>query len=55
MEVNEKNCRVSICNPSPEELGYEPNESNTINLQRVGERARLLTNWTTVSKDFKCE
>ena len=32
MEMNEKNCRVSICNPSPEELGYEPNESNTINL-----------------------
>ena len=22
-------CRVTICNPSPEELGYEP---NTINL-----------------------
>ena len=55
MEMNEKNCRVSICNPSPEELGYEPNESNTINLQRVGERAMLLANWTTVSKNFKCE
>ena len=25
-------CRVTICSPSPEELGYELNEPNTINL-----------------------
>ena len=25
-------CRVTVCNPSLEELGYEPNERNTINL-----------------------
>ena len=25
-------CRVMIYSPSPEELGYEPNEPNTINL-----------------------
>ena len=48
-------CRVTICSPSPKELGYEPNESNTINLQRMGERAGLLANWTTASKDLKCE
>ena len=39
-----------IC--SPKELGYEP---NIINLQRVGERAELLANWTTASKDLKGE
>ena len=27
-----KNCRVMICSPSPKDLGYEPNEPNTINL-----------------------
>ena len=26
------NCRVTVCNPNPEELGYKPNEPNTINL-----------------------
>ena len=25
-------CRVTICSPNPEELGYKPNEPNTINL-----------------------
>ena len=25
------NCGVTICSPSPKELGYEPNELNTIN------------------------
>ena len=35
-----------------QELGYEP---NTINLQRVGERVGLLTNWKTASKDLKCQ
>ena len=25
-------CRVTVCSPSPKELGYEPNESNIINL-----------------------
>ena len=25
-------CRVTVCNPNPEELGYKPNKSNTINL-----------------------
>ena len=26
------NCRVTICSPSPKDLGYEPNEPNTMNL-----------------------
>ena len=26
------NCRVTICRPSPKDLGYEPNEPNTMNL-----------------------
>ena len=47
--------RVTISSPSPKELGYEPNESNTINLLIVGERAELLANGTTVSKDLKYE
>ena len=25
-------CRVTICNLNPDELGYKPNELNTINL-----------------------
>ena len=25
-------CRVTVCSPSPEEWGYEPNEPNIINL-----------------------
>ena len=25
-------CRVTLCSPSPEELGYKPNETNTIDL-----------------------
>ena len=36
-------CRVTNRSPSPQELGYEPNEPNTINLQREGERTWLLT------------
>ena len=44
-----------ICNPSPKELGYEPNEPNIINLLRVGERDGLLVNGTTASKDLKYE
>ena len=48
-------CRVMICSPSPKELGYEPNEPNTINLQRMGERAELLANETTANKDLKYE
>ena len=26
------NCRVTICNPTPTDLGYESNEPNTMNL-----------------------
>ena len=48
-------CRVTISSTSPKELGYELNESNTINLLIVGERAELLANGTTVSKDLKYE
>ena len=44
-----------ICNLNPKELGYEPNEPNTINLLRVGERAGLLVNGTMASKDLKYE
>ena len=47
-------CRVTICSPNPDELGYKPNEPNTINLQRVGERTELLADWLTVSSDSKC-
>ena len=47
--------RVTICSSSPKDLGYEPNEPNTINLQRVGKRAGLLANGTTANKDFKYE
>ena len=47
--------RVTICSPSPKDLGYEPNEPNTMNLQRVGERAGLLANGLTASKDLKNE
>ena len=25
-------CKVTICSPNPEKLGYKPNEPNTINL-----------------------
>ena len=25
-------CRVTICSPNPDELGYKPNDPNTINL-----------------------
>ena len=25
-------CRVTNCSPNPKELGYKPNEPNTINL-----------------------
>ena len=49
------NCRVIIRSPSPKDLGYEPNEPNTTNLQRVGERAGLLANGLTVNKDLKDE
>ena len=42
-------CRVMICSPSPKDLGYEPNEPNTMNLQRVGERIGLLMDCPTVN------
>ena len=29
---NNSTCRVTICNPNPEELSYKLNEPNTINL-----------------------
>ena len=45
-------CRVMICSLSPKDLGYEP---NTMNLERIGERARLLVNESTASKDLKNE
>ena len=48
-------CRVTIRSPSPKDLGYEPNEPNTMNLQKVGERAGLLANGLTASKDLKNE
>ena len=48
-------CRVIIRNPSSKDLGYELNEPNTINLQRVGERAGLLANRLTDNKDLKDE
>ena len=47
------NCRVTICSPSLKDLGYEPNEPNTMNLERVGERAGFLANGPTSSKDLK--
>ena len=50
-----ENCRVTICSLSPKDLGYEPNEPNTINLQRVSERVRLLTNGLTDNNDLKDE
>ena len=40
---------------APKDLGYEPNEPNTMNLQRVGKRAGLLVNGPTASKDLKDE
>ena len=48
-------CRVTIRNPSPKDLGYKSNESNTMNLQKVGERAGLLANELTDNKDLKDE
>ena len=30
--TNSANCRVMICSLSPKDLGYEPNESNIMNL-----------------------
>ena len=44
-----------ICNPNPKDLGYEPNEPNTMNLQRVGEKVGLLANGPMASKDLKDE
>ena len=29
-------CRVTNCSPNPKELGYKPNEPNTINLYDSG-------------------
>ena len=55
LPIDGVNCRVTICSPSPKEMRYEPNKPNTINLQRVDERAGLLANWTTASKDLKYE
>ena len=46
---------VTIRSPSPKDLGYEPNEPNTMNLQRVGERDGLLANGLTDNKDLKDE
>ena len=49
------NYRVTICSPNPKDLGYELNEPNTMNLQRVGERIELLVNGLTKNKDLKDE
>ena len=49
------NCRDTIYNPSPKWLEYKPNEPNTINFQRVDERAGLLANEITASNDLKYE
>ena len=46
-------CKVTICSPNPKELGYKPNEPNTINLKRVGERTELLMDRLTVNPGFK--
>ena len=27
-----RDCRATVCSTNPEELGYKPNEPNTINL-----------------------
>ena len=47
--------RITIRSPSPKDLRYEPNEPNTMNLQRVGKRARLLANGLTDNKNLKDE
>ena len=46
---------VTIRSPSPKDLGYKPNEPNTMNLQIVGERVGLLANGLTDNKDLKDE
>ena len=46
-------CGVTICSPNPEVLGYKPNERNTINLQRVGERTGFLMDCLAVNQGFK--
>ena len=48
-------CKDTICSPSPKWLGCKPNEPNTINLQKVDEKAGLLANEITASKDLKYE
>ena len=51
--VQNQTCRVTICNPNPKELGYKPNEPNTRNLKRVGERTELLIDRLMVNPGFK--
>ena len=48
-------CRITIRSLNPKDLRYEPNEPNTMNLQRVGKRARLLANGLTDNKNLKDE
>ena len=48
-------CRDTIFSPNSKLLKYKPNEPNTINLQRVGERAGLLANEIMASKDLRYE
>ena len=48
-------CRDTIFSPNSKLLKYKPNEPNTINLQRAGEKARLLVNEITASKDLRYE
>ena len=51
--INLYKCGVTICSPNLEVLGYKPNEPNTINLYRVGERTGLLMDFLAVNQDFK--
>ena len=46
-------CRVTICSQNPKVLGYKPNEPNTINLYRVGERTGFLIDCLTINQGFK--
>ena len=50
-----KTCRVMIWSPSPIWLGYKSNKLSTINLQRIGEKAKLFANGITASKDLNYE
>ena len=51
--VQNQTCKVTICNLNPKELGYKPNEPNTINLKRVGERIGPLVDRLMVNPGFK--